>query len=87
MTFTAARGGPNGGTGFASVHTAPNAKCGIAYTTPVGTNANAKGLGDKTADADGNVSWEWSLDTSLPGKWTLTVDCNGATADESIPVG
>ncbi|MDQ4082262.1 MAG: hypothetical protein M3123_05160 [Actinomycetota bacterium] len=44
--------------------TRPNAPCRLDVVYPSGRNSTAKGLGDKTADADGWVRWNWTIGTS-----------------------
>jgi len=43
------------------IKTAPNAQCAIEVTLPSGTISTSKDLSPKTADADGKVTWSWSI--------------------------
>ena len=44
--------------------TRPNAPCHLAVTYPSGRQSTAKGLGAKTADANGWVRWTWTIGSS-----------------------
>jgi hypothetical protein len=43
--------------------TRPNAPCHLRIIYPSGRVSTAKGLGDKTADANGWVRWDWKVGT------------------------
>jgi hypothetical protein len=65
----------------------PGATCSIVYTTPAGTASTAQGLGTRTADANGAVSWTWSIGPSTrSGTGTVDVTCDGATARSNITI-
>lgn len=66
---------------------APGATCSIAYTTPLGSAARNAALTPKTADAEGLVSWTWTIGVKTsPGKGTVAISCNGATAEAEIVI-
>jgi hypothetical protein len=60
--------------------TSPNASCNLKITYPSGRISGAKGLGAKTADANGFVRWDWTVGTStdpkggIPGIAEFTLD-------------
>jgi hypothetical protein len=86
--FVSIQGGPPGGTAAVTFQTSPNATCSIDYTTPHGTDSVAAGLVDKTADANGRVSWSWVIGSrTIPGTGTISVTCNGATNSAGLMIG
>ena len=88
VTFVSVVGGPPGGTASVTVQTSPGAQCSITYVTPAGTVSQAQGLEQKTADASGQVSWQWKIGSNTrPGTGTVTVTCNGVQASTSIQIG
>ena len=88
VSFTSVQGGRPGGSALVSVQTTPGASCSIAYRTPAGTKSTAAGLGAKTADSTGAVSWSWKIGSSTkPGTGTVTVTCGGASASSPITIG
>ena len=49
--------------------------------------SSAKGLEDKTSDANGNVSWTWKVDAKTkPGTYTITVKGGGETDTITITI-
>jgi beta-lactamase superfamily II metal-dependent hydrolase len=57
--------------------TAPNASCSIAVNYKSGPSS-AQGLGPKTANGSGIVSWTWKVGPrTTPGSWRIDVTCNG----------
>jgi hypothetical protein len=57
-------------------HTTPGATCKISvyYTS---TRSAAEGLGEKTAEASGNVSWTWRVGTDMAaGTYRIEVTAN-----------
>jgi len=59
--------------------TSPNASCSITAHYKSGPST-AAGLGPKTADASGRVSWTWKVGSrTTPGTWGITVTCNGVS--------
>lgn len=57
--------------------TAPNASCSIVVNYKSGPST-AQGLGPKTADGSGMVSWTWKVGPrTTPGSWRIDVNCNG----------
>jgi competence protein ComEC len=66
--------------------TSPNASCTITVYYKSGPS-KASGLGPKTADAGGLVSWTWKVgaNTTL-GSWRIEVTCNGVTKETTFTV-
>jgi competence protein ComEC len=66
--------------------TSPNASCAITVYYKSGPS-KASGLGPKTADAGGLVSWTWKVGarTTL-GSWRIEVTCNGVTKETTFMV-
>lgn len=77
--------------------TRPNAPCFLAVTYPSGRTSTAKGLGAKTADANGWVRWTWTIGSStkrhgagtgrpfgIPVTGTVTLD--GAVVQVTTPL-
>jgi len=49
--------------------------------------SKAQGLGPKTADAGGDVSWSWKVGTNTtPGAWPVTITCGGESARTEVVV-
>jgi hypothetical protein len=49
--------------------------------------SNAQGLGSKTADGSGHVTWTWKVGTTTtPGTWSIVVTAglNGQTTEKNI---
>jgi len=70
----------------ATAHTSPGANCTIAVYYNSG-KSTAAGLGGKTADAAGNVSWSWKVGTrTTPGTYRIVVTATlgGATRSETV---
>jgi hypothetical protein len=68
--------------------TAPNIGCNLDYFPPEENRSNAAGLGKKTTDANGNVSWIWTIGpNTIPGIGYVAVTCNDVTVSGSINVG
>lgn len=63
------------GTASVTIKTSKGAKCDIDvhYATAI---SEAKGLGDKKANADGQVTWKWKVGgkTTL-GTWPIFIEC------------
>ena len=58
------------------VKTAPRASCSISVVYKSGPST-AAGLGDKTANATGAVSWTWRVGSkTTTGSWPVTVRCS-----------
>jgi hypothetical protein len=88
VQITSITSAPPGGRASATVQTAPGASCSISYRTPAGTSSTAQGLATRSADANGMVSWSWSIGpTTRPGTGTVTVTCNGASTSSPIQIG
>jgi hypothetical protein len=80
-------GGPPGAAASVIVHTSPSATCTIHYVTPSGGVSRALGLETQVADTDGQVGWTWRIGPSTrPGSGQITVSCDGASAQEVVPV-
>jgi hypothetical protein len=65
-----------------TVLTNAGSKCSLTVTYN-GTLSTDSGLVPKTADAYGNVSWTWTITSSVPaGSWPIKVTCvyNGRSA-------
>jgi hypothetical protein len=69
-----------------TAQTSPNASCSITVYTKSGTSG-AQGLGPKTADTTGMVSWTWRIgpNTTL-GTWRISVTCNNVTQSSTYTV-
>jgi hypothetical protein len=68
------------------VKTAPNTSCSIEVDYKSGPST-AAGLGAKTSDAAGNVSWTWKVaGNTTPGSWPITVTCGSGSAQTHITV-
>jgi hypothetical protein len=88
VQITSITGAPPGGRASVAVQTTPGASCSMSYRTPSGTSSTAQGLTPRSADANGMVSWSWSIGPSTrPGTGTVTVTCNGASANSPIQIG
>lgn len=76
-----------GTTAAITIHTTPGAGCSIEYVTPSGNRSTADGLGDQTADADGNVTWSWRIAAnSAFGTGVVDVTCGAATVTTTFYV-
>jgi cardiolipin synthase len=54
--------------------------CSLSVTLPSGYSSESSGLGHATANAAGNVIWNWRIGTNTdPGTATATVTCAGGT--------
>jgi hypothetical protein len=65
-----------------AVRTLPDSACTITVVYDK-TASKDSGLGQKTADEYGLVSWTWTVEAAVPlGKWPVTVTCayNNKTA-------
>lgn len=67
--------------------TSSNAACTITVTYNSGPS-KAAGLGPKTADGSGDVTWTWKVGAkTAPGTYSINVDCNpGGSAQASFTV-
>jgi hypothetical protein len=73
-----------------SIQTVPSSVCNISVLYK-GKASKDSGLAPKTADAYGNVTWAWTIDSSVPiGTWPITVTCvyhgRSAIVDTSVQV-
>jgi hypothetical protein len=88
IAFLSVNGASPGHEASVTVQTTPNVDCSIRYTTPSGRASKAKGLGDKTSDADGKVSWSWLIGArTTSGTGTVTVRCGEHSATTQISIG
>lgn len=68
------------------VKTAANTACSIEVDYKSGPST-AAGLGPKSSDGAGNVSWTWKVGaTTTRGSWPITVTCGDASAQTYIKV-
>lgn len=68
------------------VKTSPNASCTITVAYKSGPS-HASGLGPKSADAGGTVSWTWRVAAgTTSGTWPIDVTCNGVTKSTTFTV-
>jgi len=87
ITFLAVSGARPGHEASVTVQATPNADCSITYTTPSGRASKAKGLEDKTSDAEGKVSWSWLIGgRTTSGTGTVTVRCGQHSATTQIDI-
>jgi hypothetical protein len=69
-----------------SAQTAPSASCTIIVHYKSGPS-KASGLGPKTADASGLVSWTWIVASATTARiWPIDVTCNGVTKSTTFTV-
>jgi len=63
----------------ASAHSGPHLRCTIKLV--VGGHAiSASGLGARTTNASGNVSWSWVVPSATrTGSWPVTVTCQSGS--------
>jgi endonuclease YncB( thermonuclease family) len=69
-----------------TANTSPNAECTITVYYKSGAST-ASGLEPKTADLNGNVSWEWKIGSSTsPGEYKIVVSAslNGITVYQTV---
>ncbi len=77
---------PRGAYGTLKVKTSPKTLCTIEVDYKSGPS-KAAGLGAKTSDSAGNVSWTWKVGaTTTRGSWPITVICGDASAQTYIKV-
>jgi len=68
------------------VKTSPNTGCSIEVDYKSGPST-AQGLGPKTSDAAGNVSWTWIVGSRTTlGQWPIYVTCGSASGQTYITV-
>jgi hypothetical protein len=88
IAFNSINGANRGSKASLSAKTSPNIGCNLDYYTPSGYRSAANGLGKKTTDGSGNVSWTWTIGTDTnPGTGYVAVTCNGVTIHGSIDIG
>lgn len=87
VTITNVTGAEPGGVASVTAQTTPGASCTIRYTTPAQTSSEAEGLGTKTANAAGVVSWSWRISPGTrPGQGSVTVVCGSGRASSAITI-
>lgn len=87
VEFLEVNGAVAGSSASVVVQTQPGASCRLSYTTPAGTDSEAEGLGDATADDSGIVRWNWIIGTNTsPGEGTVRVRCGDASASNAISI-
>lgn len=75
-----------GATATLTAKSAPNASCSITVYYK-SDPSKAQGLGPKTADSNGMVSWSWMVGPrTTPGSWRIVVTCNQVTQETSFMV-
>jgi hypothetical protein len=75
---------PRNGTAKVTIKTAPKARCSIDVEYKSGPST-ASGLGDKTADSTGKVSWSWKVGgRTTPGRWPIYIDCAKGDREGSL---
>lgn len=63
------------GSAALTIRTIAKAKCSIDVQYDSGSST-AKGLGSKTADADGLIRWKWLVGSNTAaGEWPILVTC------------
>ena len=68
------------------VRTSPNTVCSIRVEYKSGPS-KAQGLGARTSDGAGSVSWTWIVGSNTtPGQWPIYVTCGSASDQTSITV-
>ncbi len=88
ITLTSITGVNRGSKASVTAKTAPNMGCNLDYYIPDGYRSSAEGLGQKTADGNGNVTWSWTIGTATnPGVGYIAVTCNNVTVSGTINVG
>jgi hypothetical protein len=64
-----------------------SASCFLSYTTPSGTDSEAAGLGETTADIKGVCSWTWKIGSKTKlGEGRLVITANDSTQFLSIVI-
>jgi hypothetical protein len=65
-----------GATASITIKTAAKARCSIDVEYKSGSST-AKGLGDKTANSSGLVTWSWKVGSNTTrGSWPIYIDCS-----------
>jgi hypothetical protein len=58
--------------------------CTLAARLSIGINATAEGLGEATADAEGNLTWNFPLNPPTPPGTTTAILTCGQNRDERV---
>jgi hypothetical protein len=86
--FISVQGNSPGRTASVTVQAAAAATCSLAYTTPAGTRSTAAGLGAKSADASGLITWSFLIGGATQrGVGTISVTCPAGTITSAITIG
>lgn len=76
-----------GQTASLAAQTSANSGCSLAVTLPSGSQSTSQGLGPKTADSSGAVTWSWKIGTRTgAGTATATVSCGSSTDQTQFQV-
>lgn len=77
-----------GATASLTARANPGANCTIVYTHPSGKTSVATGLEPKPAGSDGTVTWSWGISTNTKpvGNGSVTVTCDGKSAETPIVI-
>lgn len=71
-------------TASVSIKTSPNSRCSIEVDYKSGPST-ASGLGDKTANSTGAVSWSWRVGSNTTrGTWPIYIDCQLGNRSGSV---
>jgi len=77
---------PKGANATLTAKASPGSACGITVYYKSGPST-AVGLGPKTADANGSVSWTWKVGSrTTSGSWRIVVTCGGISKETSFMV-
>ncbi len=88
VSILAVNGGQLGKEASVTIQTSPLVACGIVYMTPSKQQSAAKGLEKKTSDANGRITWKWTIgQNTKPGKGSVSVTCGDATGTAPINIG
>lgn len=80
-------GGKIGSSASATMRISPGTACTIVYIHPAGKVSTAKGLGQKTAGANGVVEWTWLISSGTAvGTGSVAVTCGAERAAGPIVI-
>jgi hypothetical protein len=75
---------PRNATASLTIKTTKRARCSITVEYPSGPS-EARGLGDKTANSKGQVTWKWKVGSNTTkGRHSIHVDCEKGDRSGSI---
>jgi cardiolipin synthase len=70
-----------------SAHAKPGESCTLSVLLPSGYTSEASGLGADTANASGNMTWNWWVSSETdPGTARATVTCGGVSASKTFSI-